>query len=56
MFQCSPRAVGVSETTEEVVSSGFFQNNLWQLININHMLTLESLTDTSASSSIAFCS
>lgn len=34
----------------------FFQNNLWELINVNPMLTLESLTDTSASSSTAFCS
>lgn len=34
----------------------FFQNNLWQLINVNPALTFESLTDTSASSSIALCS
>lgn len=34
----------------------FFQNNLWQLINVNPVLTLEFLTDTSASSSIALCS
>lgn len=34
----------------------FFQNNLWQLINVNPVLTLESVTDTLASSSIAFCS
>lgn len=34
----------------------FSQNNLWQLINVNPVLTLESVTDTLASSSIAFCS
>lgn len=34
----------------------FFQNNLWQLINVNPVVTLEALTDTSVCSSIAFCS
>lgn len=56
MSQCSPKADGVSGSREGIVSSVFVQNNLWQLININPAVTLESLPDTLASSSTAFCS
>ena len=56
MSQCSLKADGVSGSREEIVSSVFVQNNLWQLININPAVTLESLPDTLASSSTASCS
>lgn len=56
MSQCSPKADEVSGSTEGIVSSVFMQNNLWQIININLVVTLESLADTLASSNTAYCS
>lgn len=54
MSQCIPKADGVSGSREGIVSSVLVQNNLWQLINKNSAVTLESLSDTLASSSTGF--